>query len=107
MCLLSLEIPVPTITETPKWAHVFPTESVKFKCGMGQDSYNWIYTWYRDGTQVNADGTVSFDANGAGLSISSASAGHTGKYKCSGKIQNRAVTSQNSSEVSLTVYGEF
>ncbi|XP_063320916.1 obscurin-like [Pelmatolapia mariae] len=100
------EIPVPTITETPKWAHVFPTESVTFKCGIGQDSYNWIYTWYRDGTQVNADGTVSFDANGAGLSISSASAAHTGKYKCSGKIQNRAVTSQTSSDVSLTVDAE-
>ncbi|CAI5647596.1 unnamed protein product [Oreochromis niloticus] len=100
------EIPVPTITETPKWAHVFPTESVKFKCGIGPDSHNWIYTWYRDGTQVNADGTVSFNTNGAGLSISSASAGHTGKYNCSGKIQNRAVTSQTSSEVSLTVYAE-
>ncbi|CAI5647595.1 unnamed protein product [Oreochromis niloticus] len=100
------EIPVPTITETPKWAHVFPTESVKFKCGIGPDSHNWIYTWYRDGTQVNADGTVSFNTNGAGLSISSASAGHTGKYNCSGKIQNRAVTSQTSSEVSLTVYAQ-
>uniref|UniRef100_A0A669EYV7 Ig-like domain-containing protein n=1 Tax=Oreochromis niloticus TaxID=8128 RepID=A0A669EYV7_ORENI len=106
MCLLSSEIPVPTITETPKWAHVFPTESVKFKCGIGPDSFNWMYTWYRDGKQVNADGTVSFDANGAGLSISSASAGHTGKYNCSGKIQNRAVTSQTSSEVSLTVYAQ-
>ncbi|XP_030589104.1 hemicentin-1 [Archocentrus centrarchus] len=100
------QIPVPAMTERPRWQQVFPTESVSFSCAMERDSSNWIYTWYKDGEQVQADGSVSFDANGAKLSISSASANHKGQYKCSVQLQNRAVRSQSSSELSLTVHGE-
>lgn len=86
---------------------MFPTESVTFSCGIERDSSNWIYTWHKDKKQVLADGNVSFDVSGAKLSITAASADHAGQYQCSGRLQNRAVTSKDSAELHLTVHGEF
>lgn len=101
----SLEIPVPSLNQTTPWSDFFPGEKVSLKCVMS--SPNWIYTWYKNKTKVQADGSVSFDSNGATLSISSASAAHKGQYTCSGELKGRSVISKASSQLHLTVYGEF
>ncbi|XP_040007920.1 hemicentin-1 isoform X2 [Xiphias gladius] len=100
------EIPVPTLKPMTQWLDVFPTESVKLSCGMQRGS-DWIYMWYKDGQKVQADNTVSFDLNGATLSISSASAKHAGQYHCKGHLQDRSVSSSASSELTLTVYDKI
>ncbi|XP_040007921.1 B-cell receptor CD22 isoform X3 [Xiphias gladius] len=97
------EIPVPSLKQMTQWLDVFPTESVKLSCGMQRGS-DWIYMWYKDGQKVQADNTVSFDLNGATLSISSASASYRGQYSCLGKLKSRPVTSNPSSELTLSVY---
>ncbi|KAL3064292.1 hypothetical protein OYC64_000555 [Pagothenia borchgrevinki] len=98
-----LEIPVPTLKRITPWLDVFPTESVKLSCGMN-DSSDWIYKWSKDGNEVQADKSPSFDLKGATLSISSASAAHTGHYTCKGQLGQRSVSSRFSSTLNLTVY---
>ncbi|XP_035864206.1 carcinoembryonic antigen-related cell adhesion molecule 5-like isoform X4 [Sander lucioperca] len=98
-----LEIPVPSLKLVTPWLDVFPTERVKLSCVMDGTS-DWTYTWYRDGQQVLADGTVSFDSNGATLSISSASAAHVGQYSCKGHLNDRSVSSNSSPGLTLKVY---
>ncbi|XP_073326373.1 hemicentin-1 [Pagrus major] len=95
-----LEIPVPSLKKTTPWSDVFPAESVKLSCEMN-DSSSWIYTWYKDGQKVQADG-----GNGATLSISSASSVHAGQYNCMGHLKGRSVSSSKSSGFDLTVHGE-
>ncbi|XP_034732659.1 hemicentin-1-like [Etheostoma cragini] len=65
---------------------------------------DWTYTWDKDGQQVRADDVVSFELNGATLSISSASAGHAGQYNCKGHLKDRSVSSSSSSGLTLKVY---
>ncbi|XP_034000609.1 titin-like isoform X3 [Trematomus bernacchii] len=98
-----LEIPVPTLKRITPWLDVFPTEGVKLSCGMN-DSSDWIYKWSKDGNEVQADKSPSFDLKGATLSISSASAAHTGHYTCKGQLGQRSVSSRFSSTLNLTVY---
>ncbi|XP_031700313.1 titin [Anarrhichthys ocellatus] len=100
-----LEIPIPSLNLITSWFHVFPTESVKLSCGM-DGSLNWIYTWYKHRQVVQADNVVSFDSNGATLSIRSASAKHVGQYNCKGHLNDRSVGSNFSSGLTLNVYGE-
>lgn len=102
---LSSEIPVPSLTLMTDWSDVFPNEAVKMSCGMNHGS-DWIYTWYKDGQLVQVD-NVSFDTNGATLSINSASAAHAGEYKCKGHLNDRSVSSSSSLGCNLTVYGEL
>lgn len=102
----SSEIPVPSLKKSTPWSDVFPDESVKFSCEM-KDSSDWIYTWYRDGQEVQADGVVSFDSSRATLSINSASPVHAGQYTCMGSLNGRSVSSRKSSGFNLTVHGEF
>lgn len=85
---------------------MFPAETVEMKCEMN-DSSDWTFTWYKDGQMIRADDVVSFDSNEASLSINSASAAHAGTYHCMGHLNKRSVSSSNSSEHILTVYGEF
>uniref|UniRef100_A0A3Q3LP34 Immunoglobulin superfamily member 1-like n=1 Tax=Mastacembelus armatus TaxID=205130 RepID=A0A3Q3LP34_9TELE len=98
------EIPVPSLKQITLWLDVFPTEGVKLSCGMNSGS-GWTYTWYRDDKKVASGETVSFDSNGATLSIGSASAERAGQYKCKGHLQDRSVVSSFSSGLKLTVYG--
>ncbi|XP_030278896.1 obscurin [Sparus aurata] len=98
-----LEIPVPSLKKSTPWSDVFPDESVKFSCEM-KDSSDWIYTWYRDGQEVQADGVVSFDSSRATLSINSASPVHAGQYTCMGSLNGRSVSSRKSSGFNLTVH---
>ncbi|XP_068454176.1 hemicentin-2 [Clinocottus analis] len=99
------EIPVPSLELITTWFDVFPTESVKFSCGMN-GSANWTYTWYRNTQEVHADNVVNVvsDSNGATLSIRSASAEHTGLYNCKGHLKDRSVNSNFSSAQHLSVY---
>ncbi|XP_028438390.1 basement membrane-specific heparan sulfate proteoglycan core protein [Perca flavescens] len=98
-----LEIPVPSLKLVTPWLDVFPTERVKLSCGMDGTS-KWNYTWYKDGLEVRADDVVSFDSNGATLSISSASAAHAGQYICKGHLKDRSVNRNSSSGLTLKVY---
>ncbi|KAE8293501.1 hypothetical protein D5F01_LYC08613 [Larimichthys crocea] len=98
-----LEIPVPSLTRKTQWLDVFPDESVQLSCGMS-DSSEWIYTWRKDGQEVQANTHVSFDSNGATLFIKSASAAHAGQYTCSANLKGRSVNSIISSGIKLTVY---
>ncbi|XP_027144315.1 hemicentin-1 [Larimichthys crocea] len=98
-----LEIPVPSLTRKTQWLDVFPDESVQLSCGMS-DSSDWIYTWHKDGQEVQANTHVSFDSNGATLFIKSASAAHAGQYTCSANIKGRSVNSIISSGLKLIVY---
>lgn len=103
----SLEIPVPSLTLVTPWLDVFPSERVQMSCGMN-GSPDWTYTWYKDGQQVHAyDGVTFFGSSATTLSISSASAAHRGRYSCSGKHTQRAVSTDVSPELTLSVYGEF
>ncbi|XP_044065660.1 basement membrane-specific heparan sulfate proteoglycan core protein isoform X2 [Siniperca chuatsi] len=98
-----LEIPLPSLKLITPWLDVFPTEIVKMSCGMNGSS-GWTYTWYKEGQKVQADNVVSFDSNGATLSINSASAAHAGRYKCNGHLKDRSVSSSFSPELTLRVY---
>ncbi|XP_068588665.1 basement membrane-specific heparan sulfate proteoglycan core protein isoform X2 [Cebidichthys violaceus] len=97
------EIPVPSLELITPWLDVFPTESVKFSCGMDATA-DWKYTWFKDQQLVQADNTASFDLDAATLSISSASASHHGQYSCLGKFKSRPVTSNFSDGLTLDVY---
>lgn len=88
------------------WLDVFASESVKLSCRM-DDSFDWNYTWYKDGQQVHADDAISLDADLATLTISAASTLHRGQYSCSGHLKSRSVNSTRSSELTLHVYGEI
>lgn len=72
-----------------------------------EGSTDWTYEWYKDGRKVQADNDVSFDSDATTLSINSASALHSGQYKCFGKLKSRSVDSVFSSERTLYVYGEI
>lgn len=99
-----LEIPTPKLKKGSQWLDVFPTESVKLRCGI-EGSSEWTYTWYRDGNEVQAAG-VSFEADKTSLLINSATASRRGSYTCRGKLKSRSVTSNSSPEVQLKIYGE-
>nr|XP_033485460.1 titin isoform X2 [Epinephelus lanceolatus] len=98
-----LEIPLPSLKLETKWSDVFPDESVKLNCGMNSIS-DWTYTWEKGGQQVQADGVVSFNSNGATLDIRSAAATHAGEYHCKGHLMGRSVKGNSSSGLTLSVY---
>ncbi|XP_060931016.1 hemicentin-2-like isoform X2 [Limanda limanda] len=99
------EIPVPQLENMTQWLDLFPTESVKLSCGM-QHGSGWTYTWYKAGEKVKAGDAVSFEPDGSTLTISSASAKHEGPYQCKGHLQDRSVSSDTASELTLTVYAK-
>ncbi|XP_034551723.1 titin [Notolabrus celidotus] len=99
------EIPVPSLKNISSWLDVFPDESMQLRCGMGIGS-SWTYTWSRDGQKVQVDSVVTFDQNGATLSIKSAKPAHAGQYKCKGHLEERSVNSISSSGLTLTVHNK-
>ncbi|XP_040927567.1 B-cell receptor CD22 isoform X2 [Betta splendens] len=98
------EIPVASLRKVTEWMDVFPGETVKLSCGV-EGSSDWTYIWYKDDVEV-VDSTVSLEASGATLFISSASAAHAGRYKCKGRLQHRPVNSSLSSGLTLMVYAK-
>ena len=101
-----IEIPAPQVKKQMLRLDVFPTEKVNLSCQMDGTS-DWIFTWYKDGQELHAGQVVSFDTKKATLFISSASASFRGEYKCKGRLNDRPVSTNYSSGVILTVYGEF
>nr|XP_020471840.1 titin-like isoform X2 [Monopterus albus] len=97
------EIPVPSLKQKTQWLDVFPTESLILSCEMANHS-GWTYTWYKDGPKVHANDALSFDSNGATLSIRSASTKDKGGYTCEGHLKDRPVTSRSTSTLRVTVY---
>uniref|UniRef100_UPI0037E79CD5 Fc receptor-like protein 5 isoform X2 n=1 Tax=Semicossyphus pulcher TaxID=241346 RepID=UPI0037E79CD5 len=102
MQLHVLEFPIPPLTRKTQWLNVFPDESVQLKCGVNSSS-GLTYTWRRDEQDIHA-GDVSFDSNGATLSIKTASAAHAGRYTCRGHLKERSVSSNSSHGLTLKVY---
>ncbi|XP_059190177.1 titin [Centropristis striata] len=100
-----IEIPVPSLTLITPWLDVFPGEGVKMGCAM-QNSSDWTYTWYKGGQQIKADSFVSFDSNGATLSISSASVARAQQFTCQGHLKGRSVNSMFSPGLTLKVHDE-
>lgn len=105
LCVFS-EIPDPDVTLVTNWLDVFPSESMKMRCGKNMNT-NWKYTWYKDGQEVRSLDTVSFDPDQTTLSIGSASSLHHGRYSCSAKLKTRSVNSIISPELTLSVYGKI
>lgn len=99
-------IPAPEVKKQMLWSDVFPTENVSLRCEMNGSS-DWTFMWYKDGQAVRAGQVVSFDTNKATLFISSASPAFQGEYKCKGHLNSRSVSTNSSSGVILSVYGEF
>uniref|UniRef100_A0A3Q3JJ02 Ig-like domain-containing protein n=1 Tax=Monopterus albus TaxID=43700 RepID=A0A3Q3JJ02_MONAL len=87
------ETPVPSLEQSTQWLDVFPHEPVNLTCGI-KGSSDWMYTWYKDGQQIQADKTVSFDLDKTSLSISSASPSHRGQYSCRGQLKRSSVISK-------------
>ncbi|XP_076022710.1 basement membrane-specific heparan sulfate proteoglycan core protein isoform X2 [Genypterus blacodes] len=102
--LLVSEIPVPSLNQKTAWLDVFPSESVKLSCGV-QGNSDWTYTWYKDDQKLQAGNSVSFELDGAVLSVQSASASHGGQYQCQGRHKSRSVLTNVTSGLTLTVYG--
>nr|XP_020471862.1 titin-like isoform X5 [Monopterus albus] len=97
------ETPVPSLEQSTQWLDVFPHEPVNLTCGI-KGSSDWMYTWYKDGQQIQADKTVSFDLDKTSLSISSASPSHRGQYSCRGQLKRSSVISKVSLGLTLDVY---
>ncbi|XP_061841414.2 cell adhesion molecule CEACAM5-like isoform X2 [Nerophis lumbriciformis] len=98
-----LEIPVPSMVVSTRWADVFPTERVTLSCAI-ETSSDWTYKWQKDGQVIQSN--MSFTLDGTTLSIDSASDFHGGIYSCSGTLNSRPVSSNLSSGVSISVYGK-
>ncbi|XP_014886588.1 titin isoform X1 [Poecilia latipinna] len=99
------EIPVPLLSQKTQWLDVFPSESVQLSCRM-EGSSGWTFIWYKDSEEYHEGSVTNSEAEGI-LSISQASSSHRGKYRCSGKLTGRTVSSARSSPVELTVYDKL
>ena len=107
VCVLSAEIPVPSVALKTPWFDVFPSERVQMNCQMQGSPDPWIYTWYR-GQEVAVQGPgVSDGADGSQFVISSARLEHAGQYTCTGRLKGRTVKSEPSTPLRLDVYGEY
>lgn len=93
------DIPKPSVRLITPWADVFPTEKVELSCRV-EGSSAWRYRWYRDAREMEVGG------DGSTLTITAATPGHAVRYMCRGRHRSRSVTTYNSAELTLNVYGE-
>ncbi|XP_066528766.1 Fc receptor-like protein 5 [Hoplias malabaricus] len=91
------EPPVPKVTQTSGWKQAFPGEKVTLKCENPDKTSGWIYTWFRNGTEMSGE-------NKDVLSIQALKPEDSGRYICQTELQNRKQTIRKSTEYSLTVY---
>ncbi|XP_035259201.1 hemicentin-1-like [Anguilla anguilla] len=97
-------LPKATLTVEPKWRPLYNGEIVTLRCEV--DSYsNWIYSWYKDQTQVTVSQTAGHSVTGNRLTIPGAAGSDQGQYWCEGRLEGRNVTSQRSDSITLTVAG--
>ncbi|XP_064176213.1 basement membrane-specific heparan sulfate proteoglycan core protein-like isoform X1 [Anguilla rostrata] len=97
-------LPKATLTVQPK-CPLYNGETVTLRCEV--DSYsNWIYSWYKDQTQITVSQTAGHSVTGNRLTIPGAAGSDQGQYWCEGRLEGRKVTSQPSDSINLTVAGE-
>ncbi len=100
-------LPRSTLTVTPD-SPVFTGETVNLTCVIESDHSDWRYEWYKGGyysemVQTSDRYTINRDT----LTIRGATESDQGQYWCRGHIDRRSVSSQSSSDVSLSVKGEL
>ncbi|XP_073679755.1 Fc receptor-like protein 5 [Garra rufa] len=96
------ELPQPKLSIESQWNIFYPTEKVTLKCSIDEDSNEWGYEWFRNGSQLHEDKDISFPANT--LSISSAKAVLSGQYTCRGKhLMRPSVTTNQTEAVQLYI----
>ncbi|XP_033825187.2 hemicentin-1 [Periophthalmus magnuspinnatus] len=101
-----LEVPLPKVTPLTSWRDVFPTETVELGCEASSAPQDWTYQWQKDDKMDHQISSVSFDSDGAKLSISSASASHQGNYRCKATLKSRSIITSFSARHTLSVYDQ-
>ncbi|XP_061074617.1 Fc receptor-like protein 5 [Conger conger] len=97
---LTVTSPPPAVlTLEPAWRTFYPSEKVTLKCDIQSQQTEWIYQWYRDGE--SRDSAPSRSTNG--FTIPALDLSHRGRYYCRGGIPGRAVSTEKSNYVTLTV----
>ncbi|XP_061074619.1 high affinity immunoglobulin gamma Fc receptor I-like isoform X2 [Conger conger] len=91
--------PPAVLTLEPAWRTFYPSEKVTLKCDIQSQQTEWIYQWYRDGE--SRDSAPSRSTNG--FTIPALDLSHRGRYYCRGGIPGRAVSTEKSNYVTLTV----
>lgn len=89
--------------QTP-WLDVFEEETVELGCEV--DSPDWVFTWYKDGYEVQEDAVLTPEQEGL-LNITWASEAYQGLYACKAHHETRHVSSGFSNTANVTFYGEF
>ncbi|KAJ0036762.1 hypothetical protein NQD34_005439 [Periophthalmus magnuspinnatus] len=105
--LTVLEVPLPKVTPLTSWRDVFPTETVELGCEASSAPQDWTYQWQKDDKMDHQISSVSFDSDGAKLSISSASASHQGNYRCKATLKSRSIITSFSARHTLSVYEDI
>uniref|UniRef100_A0A3P8Y6E9 Ig-like domain-containing protein n=1 Tax=Esox lucius TaxID=8010 RepID=A0A3P8Y6E9_ESOLU len=99
-------IPIlPKATLLVKPNPVYPVETVTLTCSVGSYS-DWRYKWYKD----RNDNVVSQSGSnnpGPSYTISITSVSDQGQYWCEGHRVSRPTSSQPSTDITLTVLGQF
>uniref|UniRef100_A0A3P8XRY2 Ig-like domain-containing protein n=1 Tax=Esox lucius TaxID=8010 RepID=A0A3P8XRY2_ESOLU len=96
---------LPKATLLVKPNPVYPGETVTLTCSVGSYS-DWRYKWYKD----RNDNVVSQSGSsnpGASFTISITSVSDQGRYWCEGHRVSRPTSSQPSTDITLTVLGQF
>ncbi|XP_064176215.1 Fc receptor-like protein 5 isoform X3 [Anguilla rostrata] len=93
-------LPKATLTVEPKWCPLYNGETVTLRCEV--DSYsNWIYSWYKDQTQMTVSQTAGHSVTGNRLTIPGAAGSDQRQYWCEGRLEGRYVTSPRSDSITV------
>ncbi len=98
---LLLEPPIPQVQSD--WTEAFPGENISLLCLIQNVSENWNYMWFNNSGKMNSGGETNITVNTLTLSVQSS---HDGLYVCQAELQDRNVTTANSTPHSLTVKGK-
>ncbi|XP_064176613.1 Fc receptor-like protein 5 isoform X1 [Anguilla rostrata] len=90
--------PPAALTLNPARRKFYPTEKVTLKCEIQTRQTGWSYLWYKDGASMN-----SVLSRGNEYTIPALDQSHRGRYSCRGAIPGRAVYTEMSKDVTLTV----
>ncbi|XP_061076068.1 basement membrane-specific heparan sulfate proteoglycan core protein-like [Conger conger] len=97
---LTVTSPPPAVlTLEPAWRTFYPSEKVTLKCDIQSQQNEWRYQWYRDGESRNSASSRSTNE----FTIPALDLSHRGRYYCRGGISGRAVSTEKSNYVTLTV----
>uniref|UniRef100_W5MUH9 Ig-like domain-containing protein n=1 Tax=Lepisosteus oculatus TaxID=7918 RepID=W5MUH9_LEPOC len=74
--------PRPILTQNPSSGEIYTGDRVTLSCGVGGDSVDWKYLWYKDIQEAALLNTDSSRTDGSSYTISSAALSHSGEYWC-------------------------